>query len=112
MRYHVILIKMSIIKKSRASLVAQWLRICLPRQGTRFGALVWEDPTCRGATKPMCHSYVARVPQLLKPLHLEPVFCNKRSHCNEKPTHCYKEYPLLAAIKESLCTAKTQHSQN
>ena len=40
-----------------ASLVAQWLRICLPMQGTRVRALVWEDPTCRGATGPMSHSY-------------------------------------------------------
>ena len=31
----------------RASLVAQWLRVCLPMQGTRVRALVWEDPTCR-----------------------------------------------------------------
>ena len=28
-----------------ASLVAQWLRICLPMQGTWVRALVWEDPT-------------------------------------------------------------------
>ena len=28
-----------------ASLVVQWLRICLPMQGTRVRALVWEDPT-------------------------------------------------------------------
>ena len=35
------------------SLVAQWLRICLPMQGTRIQALVQEDPTCCGATKPM-----------------------------------------------------------
>ena len=40
-----------------ASLVAQWLRIRLPVQGTRVRALVREDPTCRGATKPMCHDY-------------------------------------------------------
>ena len=33
------------------SLVAQWLRICLPMQGTRVPALVQEDPTCHGATK-------------------------------------------------------------
>ncbi|KAJ8782860.1 hypothetical protein J1605_009468 [Eschrichtius robustus] len=42
---------------SRTSLVAQWLRIRLPMQGTRVRALVWEDPTCRGATKPVCHNY-------------------------------------------------------
>ena len=41
----------------RASLVAQGLRICLPMQGTRVRALVWEDPTCRGATRPVSHNY-------------------------------------------------------
>ena len=41
----------------RVSLVAQWLRICLPTQGTRVRALVWEDPTCRGATRPVSHNY-------------------------------------------------------
>ena len=40
-----------------ASLVAQWLRICLPMQGTRVRALVWEDPTCRGANGPVSHNY-------------------------------------------------------
>ena len=41
----------------RASLVAQWLGICLPMQGTRVRALVWEDPTCCGATRPVSHNY-------------------------------------------------------
>ena len=45
------------IKNFWASLVAQWLRICLPMQGTRVRALVWEDPTCRGATKPVRHNH-------------------------------------------------------
>ena len=44
-------------RQARASLVAQWLRIRLPMQGTRVGALDREDPTCRGATKPMRHNY-------------------------------------------------------
>ena len=39
--------------------MAQWLRIRLPMQGTR----VREDPTCRGATKPVHRR--AHVPQLL-----------------------------------------------
>ena len=80
----------------RASLVAQWLRSCLPMQGTWVRALVWEDPTCCEATKPMhhnywgcalepvSHNYWAHVPQ---PMHLEPVLRNKRSNCNEKPAH-------------------------
>ena len=40
-----------------ASLVAQWLRIWLLMQGTQVRALVQEDPTCRGATKPVHHNY-------------------------------------------------------
>ena len=41
------------------SLVAQWLRTRLPMQGTRVQALVQEDPTCHGATKPGRHNYRA-----------------------------------------------------
>ena len=75
----------------RTSLVAQWLKIHLPVQGSWVRALVWEDPTCCGATKPICHNYWARMPQLLKPARLEPVLCNKRSRRNEKPVHCNQE---------------------
>ena len=39
-----------------ASLVAQWLRVCLLMQGTRVRALAWEDPTCRGAAGPVGHN--------------------------------------------------------
>ena len=72
-------------------------------QGTRAWALVREDPTCRRATKPIHHNYWAcalepvshncwaRVPQLLKPVHLEPVLHNKRSHHNEKLVHHKEE---------------------
>ena len=42
---------------NRASLLAQWLRICLPMQGTWVRALVWEDPTCCRVTKPLHHNY-------------------------------------------------------
>ena len=44
-------------KNLGASLVAQWLRVCLLMQGTRVRALVWEDPTCRGAAGPVSHNY-------------------------------------------------------
>ena len=85
------------------SLVVQWLRICLPMQGTRVRSLVQEDPTCHGATKPVhhnywactlepvSHNYWAHVPQLLKPACLEPMLHNKRSHCNEKHVHHNEE---------------------
>ena len=85
------------------SLVVQWLRIRPPMQATRVRALLREDPTCRGATKPVrhnywacalepaSHNYWAHVLQLLKPAHLEPVLHNNRSHHNEKHAHRNKE---------------------
>ena len=59
-----------------ASLVAQWLRTCLLMQETRVRALVWEDPTCRGATRPVSHNYWAcasgaRAPQQERPQQWE-----------------------------------------
>ena len=101
-------------------------------QGTRVPALVREDPTCHGATKPVApqqekptnnywacarepvsHSYWAHEPQLLKPARLEPVLRNKRSHHNKKPVHHNEEeWPTLAATRESPRAAtKTQRSQ-
>ena len=82
-------------------------------QGTRVQALVWEDPTCHGATKPMhhnywacalepvSHNYWAHVPQLLNPAHLEPVLRNKRSHRNEKPVHTTKSSPCSPQLEKA-----------
>ena len=55
-----------LIKKIiRTSLVAQWIRIHLPMQGTWVPSLIWEI------------SHPAE--QLLKPVHLEPVLpCSTR----------------------------------
>ena len=57
---------MSLVKNSTLGtfLVAQWMRICLPMQGTRVQSLVQEDSTCPRATKPESRSYQALVPQL------------------------------------------------
>ena len=91
-------------RKTRASLVVQWLRICLPMQGTRVRALVWEDPTCRGATRPVSHSYWACAYGACAP--------NKRGRDSERPAHRDEGWPLLAATRESPCAeTKTQHSQ-
>ena len=67
---------------------------------TMVQSLVWEDPTCCRATKPMSHNYWACFlkpgdcnywapkPQLLKPRQaLELMLGNKWSHRDEKPMH-------------------------
>ena len=88
---------------SWASLVAQWLRICLPMQGTRVRARVWEDPTRRGATKPVRHNYWACASGACAP--------NKRGRDSERPAHGDEEWPPLAATRESPRTeTRTQHS--
>ena len=58
-------------------LVVQWFGICLLMQETQALSLVWEDPTCSGATNPGHHNCFN--PHLEAPLH------NKRSHCGEPP---------------------------
>jgi len=50
------------------SQVVQWIRICLPMQGTWVLSLVWEDSTYLRATKLVHHNYRACA--------LEPVSCN------------------------------------
>ena len=76
----------------RTSLVVQWIRIHPPMQETQVRSLVWGDVTCHRTTKsvrhsyqahilePLSHSYWARELQVLKPVHLERVLCNWRSH--------------------------------
>ena len=78
--------------KSGASLVAQWLRIRLPMQGTRVQSLVREDPTCHGATKPRASQLLslcsrAREPQLLSPRAATTEACAPRARApqQEKP---------------------------
>ena len=72
--------------------------------GDTVRSLVQEDATCHGATKPMSHNYwslSALVPtrlnygaceqQQLKPMCLESVLRNKRSHRSEEPVHHDRE---------------------
>ena len=99
------------VQKTGTSLVAPWLRIRLPMQGTQVWSLVQEDTTCCRAAKPVRHNYWAcalepgevRCRKYFSSHALEPVLCNKRSHCNQKPA---------ATTRENLCAAmKTQFSQ-
>ena len=64
----------------------------LPMQGTGVRSLVWENPTCHGATQPV-HNYWSPC--------LEPVLHNNRSHFNEKPAHHNQEQPSLTTTRES-----------
>ena len=93
-----------LLNVSRASLVAQWLRICLPMQGTLVRALVWEDPTCRGVTRPVSHNYWACASGACVPQQERPRQWEARA-----PRW---EWPPLASTRESPHTeTKTQHSQ-
>ena len=77
----------------RTSLVVQWLRTCLLMHGMLIQSLVWEDNTCRGATKPMLHSDGACVLQPLKQL-LKPV-CPKATEMRS-PQTTTRESPCMA----------------
>ena len=96
--------------------MALWIRICLPMQGAWVQYLVWEDSTCCGATKPLCHSYWAhalepascnywpRLLQLLKPSSLEPVFGNKRSFSTVRSPHtALKSSPHSLQLEKACC---------
>ena len=77
------------------SLVIQWLRVCLPMQGTPVQSLVREDPTYRGAAKPMCHNYRAWALEpgsrkFCKSRTPEPVLRSKRSRCRRSPRSAMK----------------------
>ena len=66
--------------------MVQWLRIHLPMQGTWILPMVQEDLTCYKATKTASHSISACT--------LEPVLCNKKSHCNKMPICCNWRKPI------------------
>ena len=65
--------------KSEASAVVQWLEIYLSMKGTPIWSLVWEDPTCHGATEPVCHNFWACT--------LEPMSCTNEPTCHNYWSH-------------------------
>ena len=86
-----------LIKKptNRASLVVQWLRICLPMLGTRVRALVWEDPTCRGAAGP-CE------PQLLSLRIWSLCSATREAAIVRGPRTAMKSGPRLPQLEKAL----------
>ena len=87
-----------------ASLVVQWLGICLPMQGTWVWALVRKIPHAAEQLGPWATT--------TEPVRLECVLRNKRGRDSERPARRDEEWPPLAATRESPRTeTKTQHSQ-
>ena len=81
------------------------LRIYPPMPGTWVRTLIWEDFTCCEATKPRT---AATEPVLqspgaatAEPRCPEPVLDNKRSHCNEHPTHCNERVGPLPQLEKA-----------
>ena len=56
--------------------------------------MVQKDFTCHGATKPRSHA--------AEPVHPEPVLCNKRRDCSEKPVPHKEEWPCLPQLEEAV----------
>ena len=82
------------------SLVAQWLRIRLPMQGTRVWALTREDPTCCGATKPVRHNYWACT--------LDPASHNYWAHVLQLLSLCSRAHePQLLSPRATTTEAHT-----
>ena len=80
------------------SLVAQWLSICLPI-ATDMGLIA-------GLGRSPMRSNEAQEPQLLSPCATttEPLLCNKRNHCNEKPAHQPRWKVAPASRNWTVCT--------
>ena len=65
--------------------------------------LLWEDPTCHGATKSVHHKYWACT--------LEPQLCNKRSPRRGKPEHYGQRAAPFLATRKSTRSNEDHHSQ-
>ena len=64
------------------------------------------------AAKPTCHDYGACLLQPLKPVCLEIMLHNNRSHFKEKPVPCnIEEQPPLATTRETPCKSKDDPAQ-
>ena len=85
--------------------MAQWLRTRLPMQGTQVQALVQEDPTCHGATKPVHHNYRACA---LSPWATtnKPACHNYWSPCTQSPCSATRE---ATAMRSTRSTTKSSH---
>ena len=102
--------------------MVQWLRVCLSTQETQVGSLIWDDPTCLSATKPVCHNYRTcaleprncdywtHVQQLLNPMCLEPGSTAKEATAMRSQHIVKKSSPCSLHLEKALEATKTQHS--
>ena len=84
---------------------------CLRMQETQVWSLIQEDPTCRGAAKPVHRKYWACALEpgscsCWSPCGLEPVCHDKRSHCHEKPVNCNERVALITTAQPKINTIK------
>ena len=88
------------------SLVAQWLRICLPTQGTRVQSLVWEDPMCCGEQQSACAT-------TSKPVLTSPCATTRQATAARSPCTAINSSPRLTATRDRAPTAtKARRKQN
>ena len=80
--------------------MVQWLRICLPMKGIQVRSLIcmWPGKIPHAAGQPSPCATSTKACTLQSPCAttteaLEPMLCNKRSHCNEKPVHPTRAEP-------------------
>ena len=89
-----------------ASLIMQWIRICLPMQGPWVQSLVREYSSCLGAAKPMCHNYWAHA-AATEARVTKPVLCKRRSQHREKTDRCkWSGAPALHTWRKPRCSSK------
>ena len=88
------------------SLVVQWIRICLPMQGTQVGSWVQEDSACIGATKPEHHNY--RTKTCTATCTLEPTSHNHWSPGARSLSSAARE----ASTMRSPCTTKKRNPRS
>ena len=89
--------------KRWASLVAQWWRVGLPMQETQVRSVIWKDPTCCWAAKPVGHNYWGCA--------LEPGSCNYWACApqQEKPPQWEAHTPHLRRSPHSPQSEKSMH---
>ena len=69
-------------------------------QETNVWHLIWEDPSGHGATKPVCHNFWDKVPQLIKLTHPRACALQQEKPSQKDCARQPEEQPSLAATRE------------